>query len=161
MASLVRERCLSCGSDRLLDLIFIHESGTPHSELLKHQYTYGAVRGARCEACRKVMFESHDHDCFQYDEPWNMYWYAALEDASALENALQCCPAPSNPRCECALHALLQKQNVAYWGQGACYVPNRVVNYVTIRAETDEQMLVGFERIEDAGIRQTALLPEH
>ncbi|TWP51771.1 hypothetical protein FKR81_12970 [Lentzea tibetensis] len=68
-------------------------------------YTFVAV----CTTCGTGRLESFSHDCWSYDDPWDLAWVhvVAPEDVERLRTALRDCPRWEDAQCDCTVHAAL------------------------------------------------------
>ena len=117
MSANLRTACLVCGRQPLQLLLDLSAEGTPHGEA-GHNFMYSRATVAVCGQCGHGQLEKYDHDCFSYDEDWNMYWWYALSPAEVarLRAALNNCPEPLNPECRCAVHQDLRESGEHLWG---------------------------------------------
>ena len=100
-------RCFACRG--FLDIRFTaFEEGSPHDSP-GHQlvYSYGAI--AWCRSCGAGQVERGSHDCYQFDEPWEMHAWYLLDPPSyeELATAFETCPRHTWPGCDCPIHRAL------------------------------------------------------
>ncbi len=103
-----RAKCFTCGSGKLRPLIVLQKEGFPNGDPRHHiTYHHEAIFG--CDDCRAGYAEIRDHDCFQYDEIWDMDSVSPLdsEDISHFTECLPKCPEPISEKCECPVHKSL------------------------------------------------------
>lgn len=104
-------KCVVCGKQSLKLLIRVEESGTPHGQP-GHNIVYGYKDIAVCDHCGCGQLESYSHDCWTIEDPWDMYWWYAIDVAGVetIRNRIGKCAAPDVPKCECDFHQILQSQ---------------------------------------------------
>lgn len=103
--------CPACEIVGLQPLCLIHQRGVPHGQE-HHQTVYDHQILSHCSQCGHGQLESYSHDCWSYDEEWDMYWCYLLPpaDVVALQGLLRDgCPTPLNGECPCALHDSLRR----------------------------------------------------
>lgn len=112
-----RLACLICNSTPVQPMLNLTEEGVSHGEA-GHNFTYSYRTLAVCEICGCGQLEYLDHDCFSYDEDWDMYWWYALgpSEVQQLCEALAACPAPLDACCMCAIHQALRASSRRLWG---------------------------------------------
>ena len=100
------DRCFECKRQGLTTTFVFSSRGTKHGEA-SHSFVYDYKLLATCPSCSAAHVEIFSHDCFSYDEPWDMYWWAALapDQAALLAGLLAPCPRKLDPACSCPLHA--------------------------------------------------------
>jgi hypothetical protein len=104
---LERVTCWTC--EESLEIRFVVAvDGMPPDDPDHSLYYRHTVIG-RCPRCGRGQVERFDHDCFHWDEPWDMagWWCLAAEDEQLLERAMRRCPLPRDGTCRCELHASL------------------------------------------------------
>jgi hypothetical protein len=112
-----RTNCLICGSKLLQPLCAVSEQGVPHG-IAGHNFvcSYSTISG--CQDCGHGQLEKFSHDCWSYDEDWDMYWWYGLSPTEVihLQNRLKKCPAWQQSTCDCAVHQDLRASSERLWG---------------------------------------------
>lgn len=109
LGSLGCRSCLACDSKRIEPVMFIYHVGIPPGQK-EHKFIYRHVVIIRCQDCGNGHIESHDHDCYSYEEVWDRdEWYLLdSEDISRLEQFKKPCPNPQSSLCACRIHNSLR-----------------------------------------------------
>jgi hypothetical protein len=109
-------RCTWCGQPTRERLCALALRGVPHGDPA-HDVVHDGQTLWACGHCNRVEGYAFSHDCWSYDEPWDMDWtyVCSPEDSAAVRARIATCPAPLDPACECAAH---QKLRNAFAGDG-------------------------------------------
>jgi hypothetical protein len=133
-------RCLVCQAGSPESFAALREQGVPHGEK-GHNVMHGYACVSLCRACGHGQVETHSHDCWSHDEPWDMYWWFVLEPAEVarLREVLGPCPARMNPGCACPAHeGLRHSSDRLYGGVRSAESPGEASGFARVRVETGE-----------------------
>ena len=102
--------CIECG-EPLAPALVIEERGTPHGDP-GHSYVFSEQTLGRC-ATGHGQLESYSHDCWDYEDDWDLYWWFLLSAAATAEllELARACPRPLAGTCECAVHRSLRESS--------------------------------------------------
>ncbi|MBN2006508.1 MAG: hypothetical protein JXA21_24365 [Anaerolineae bacterium] len=137
----MKPKCLVCGKPAQV-LMELDEHGIPHGEP-GHNVAYSYAVISVCGACGHGVLEKYSHDCWDYDEDWDMYWWYALApgDVAELRRCLTGCPNPLNHACDCPVHVALRKSSeYAYGGVRHAYSQSSRAQYAWLTLEVHEGM---------------------
>ncbi len=106
-----QKSCFNCKSKNLAPLMFIYHNGIPPGRE-GHNVVYGHFLIVECLDCRTGFIEKMDHDCWSYDEIWDLNeWYVLNEyNMGILKNILENCPQPLSSLCTCTLHKTFRSE---------------------------------------------------
>lgn len=109
MSRLKRPFCCHCQS-RLRPALLVEGRGVPHGRA-GHQVVFDYTIVSDCSGCRRLHLENLSHDCWTYQEPWDLYSFYRLgrRSSALLRDLMTSCPRPLGRRCGCPLHRGLRR----------------------------------------------------
>jgi hypothetical protein len=112
-----RPDCLICSSNNIKVVLALKMRGIPHDKK-DHKFVYDYNSIFICNDCDRAQLESYSHDCYSYDEDWDMWWWYVLDKLSSnyLRSLLVNCPNPLDYSCNCSLHLSLRESAERLWG---------------------------------------------
>lgn len=134
-------RCLVCQAASPEPFMTLEERGVPHDAQghgIAHDYKCVSL----CRDCGHGQLETHSHDCWSEDEPWDMYWWHVLApgEAARLRGVLGECPALLNPGCGCPAHVSLRKgSDRLYAGIPSVASPRLAARFAHVRLEAGNE----------------------
>jgi len=101
--------CPACGSADTSRIFEIDRKGEPPASA-GHELTYIEASLHRCHACRGGFVRYLDHDCFDWEDTWNIVRLLTLDagNADLLDPLLSSCSRERDPLCACPLHESLR-----------------------------------------------------
>ncbi|MFX1451115.1 MAG: hypothetical protein ACFFCM_09755 [Promethearchaeota archaeon] len=103
--------CFNCDSKNLIPLMFLYHSGIPPGRE-GHNISYAHFIIVNCLDCGIGFIEKMDHDCWSYEEIWDLSeWYVLNKsNMELLKKILNMCPQPLSSLCTCSLHNTLRSE---------------------------------------------------
>lgn len=131
--------CVVCGGGLELRPWVLRCEGRPHGEL-GHQFVYELVRMSCCLSCGvgHIVYESHD--CFSYDDPWEMCWLYLLDEkgAKSIKSLLgRCARSHEAEECDCEAHEALQANGLPYAQVRSSGAVSRLIEYARVGVDVD------------------------
>ncbi|MFX0137211.1 MAG: hypothetical protein ACFFDN_26465 [Candidatus Hodarchaeota archaeon] len=106
-----QKSCFNCSSKNLAPLMFIYHTGIPPGRE-GHNVAYAHFLIVECLDCGTGFIEKMDHDCWSYDEIWDLNeWYILNEyNMETLKRILNICPQSLSSLCTCSFHNALRSE---------------------------------------------------
>ena len=152
--------CVVCSAERTEPLAGFGARGVPHDQP-GHSFVHDYMQLSRCPQCHSGQLEVHSHDCWSHEEPWDMYWWYAIEP-SDLETILgmtaSTCNTPMFAECDCAWHQAFAQCFKGPFG-GVCYASESVLakRFTWLKIMVSE---TGCEAVADSSREtQAAVMP--
>jgi hypothetical protein len=111
-------QCFYCKATALVPRFLFSLEGLPHGAP-GHNVTYAADCLSVCSSCGHGLLEHYSHDCWSYDDPWDMWWWLVVDPASiaVISRWSAACPTPMQPGCRCPAHTQANPLQGLSWTQ--------------------------------------------